>query len=125
MAITTNGKSKPVRTTRKSEIPSIPAFHWIPRLSTQVCSDKNWYAPLLSKAVNTQTEIAPVIPVKTVASNLWTPIHALGVIATASAPNAGKRTSTGMTGKDTSDDPAANTFMTLIRNPSLKRKKLE
>jgi len=57
----------------------------------------NWNSPFVSKAVSSQTEIAPVMPVKIVASILCTPMRAFGVSATAIAPKTGRRTRTGMT----------------------------
>ena len=118
MATITKGNSSPVRTTRKSEIPSIPANHSIPRLLIHDWLDKNWNSLFVLKAVSNQTDIAPVTPVKMVASILCNPTRAFGVRATAIAPKTGRSTRDGITGNVGWDDDAAKRLRKVIRIPS-------
>ena len=115
-----NGNRSPVSTTRKSEMPSIPANHWMPRLLIHVAWEINWKSELVSNAVRIQIDIAPTIPEKRVATNLCKPLRADGVKATAKAPIIGRITNAGMVGKEGSVDAREEAKkVDPIRNSSL------
>src|SRR5581483_5959763 len=87
-----SGNSTPVSTTRNSEIPSTPSFHWMPKALIHWCCDTNWKPGLCSwNFTISQTVSAAVATAPTVATALSVSSRARGISRTMAPAMAGTR----------------------------------
>src|SRR5581483_6366668 len=85
-----SGNSTPVSTTRNSEIPSTPSFHWMPNALIHWCCDTNWKPGLCSWNLTiSHTVSAAVASTPTAATALRVSSRARGMSRTMAPAMAG------------------------------------
>ena len=102
------GKSRPVRATRKSEMPSTPRCQEMPSDEIHSWRDTNWKPasepPDISNTPTSQPAAAATPTVKSKATGRSISEREDGISSNAAAPKSGKITSSDKTGND---DPAS------------------
>ena len=117
-----SGNSRPVSTTRNSEMPSTPRCHEIPHASIHGCFDTNWKPPSLpSKACSTQIDSAPVNTDDNSAVNFMYSGRRRDSTAMISAPAAGTNTSIDRIGKVSEEPPVAARIVDITAPPAGSR----